>query len=199
MLLGGQRFDARCLFHHVSEDRLIQLQNDRFVLNWRRGDSDEKYAGYERIRLICEREWERFNRFLDASSIKRPVLRACEVTYINQLEKGNGWDSFGDLKKVIRNWTDGAGSNFLPAPSAIAMSVTYPMPDTRGTLTVQLEPAVRLNDGVEILQLVLTARGKPESAETSALLAWFDFGHEWIVRGFDGFTARAMHEIWGKR
>jgi hypothetical protein len=62
-----------------------------------------------------------------------------------------------------------------------------------------MQPAIRRTDAKEILQLNLTARGKPESSTLQHLLDWLDLGHEWIVNGFTDFTTKAMHDHWGKQ
>jgi hypothetical protein len=86
---------------------------------------------------------------------------------------------------------------FLPAPETVSVSARYLMPERRGRLHVTSQPAIRRVDSHQVMQLTLTARGKPESSRVPDIVAWFDQGHEWIVNGFVDLTTPTMHEIWG--
>ena len=80
----------RCWFMDASQVRLIQVQNDRFIHNWRKVGSTETYPHYETIRPIFEREWSRFIEFLAGQGVPPPQIRECEISYVNHVEKGKG-------------------------------------------------------------------------------------------------------------
>ena len=86
----------------------------------------------------------------------RPVQ--CEVTYINHLEIGEGWCSAADVSRIFPSWSGKMNGEFLPPPESVGFDVTFRMPDEKGRLRVSLKPAIRTEDGVELLQLILTAR-----------------------------------------
>ena len=186
---------ARCIFYHRDNDRLIQIQADRFIHNWRKDNAAQPYLGYDNIRPSFEESWKRLLVFLHAQGLNPPTIRGCEVTYVNHISPGPGWGDFAHLSAVARNWND-VKTEFLPSPKQIAINIVYQMPAETDNLTAQLQPAVRLSDASEIIQLTLTARGVPKSSETADVLAWLDLGHEWIVKGFVEVTASPMQDIW---
>ena len=50
-----------------------------------------------------------------------------------------------------------------------------------------------------IIQLNMTARGKPWAEGREGLVSFFRLAHEWIVNGFAAVTTdEAQHELWGK-
>jgi len=198
MLTAQQVPDIRCWFLETSGSRLLQIQRDRFVHNWRKPGSTSNYPHYETIRPTFEREWGRFCDFLRRESLGEPDVVQCEVTYVNHLERGKGWDSFGDVAKVLRCWSGSCGE-FLPSPEGMLLSVRYVMPDNRGRLHVNLHPALRKEDAKAILQLSLTARGRPDSSSTDDIMKWLDLGREWVVCGFTDFTSVNMHELWHRK
>jgi len=100
---------------------------------------------------------------------------------------------------VISNWSGGPSGDFLPEPEMVRLNTIFLMPDKRGRLHVIMQPAIRQLDGKEVLQLNLTARGRPKSSTLDDILGWFDLGHEWIVRGFTDFTTREMHTVWRRK
>jgi uncharacterized protein (TIGR04255 family) len=126
-------------------------------------------------------------------------VNQCEVTYVNHIHLGQGWKSYGELKNVIACWSGEISGSFLPEPESVNIGTRYVLPDGKGRLHVLMQPAIRRTDAKEILQLNLTARGKPDSSASQHLLEWMDLGHEWIVKGFTDFTSKTMHELWGRQ
>ena len=54
----------RCWFLNDTETRLIQLQADRFIHNWRKVTGKEEYPRYEAIRDEFIDRWDEFCMFL---------------------------------------------------------------------------------------------------------------------------------------
>lgn len=190
--------EVRCWFIDESRTGLIQLQRDRFLQNWRKVTGDEAYPRYRTLRPRFTEEWQNFCQFLQEQGLGAPDVNQCEVTYINHLETGRGWQSFGEVSKVVRAWSGSVVGDFLPEPEMVHLDVRYLMADKRGRLHVTLQPALRRTDMKLVLQLSLIARGRPHSSRLEDILDWFDTGHEWIVRGFADFTPATMHDIWGR-
>jgi hypothetical protein len=63
-------------------------------------------------------------------------------------------------------------------------------------LRITVQPALRHADQKEVLQVTLSVRGQPKTSCLEDILEWFDFGREWVVRGFADFTSEAMHQRW---
>src|SRR6266446_8407421 len=72
-----QQPEARCWFISNSQSQLIQLQNDRFILNWRKIPAEERYPHYDSIRPNFEFEWSRFFDFLTRESLGIPEVQQC--------------------------------------------------------------------------------------------------------------------------
>ena len=67
-----------------------------------------------------------------------------------------------------------------------------------GRLHVVEEPRIKLEDGSPLIRLTLTARGAPTKKDFGGVMAFFDIGREFIVRGFASITTAQMHRIWGR-
>ncbi len=188
--------EARCWFEDISGARLIQVQHDRFIYNWRKTEEYREYPHYEHvIRPAFEKEWKRFCIFLEQERINLPEVQQCEVQYVNHIEL-SGWSSFADLVDGLADWPSARGEKFLPIPENASFNISYLMPENAGRLRIIMQPAIRRFDGKPIVQLNLVARGRPLSSETEDILRWFDLGREWIVRGFTDFTSAKMHQTW---
>lgn len=185
----------RYWFKNEAEGKLLQLQKDRLIHNWQRTEN-RTYPRYPQTRGMFADAWTRYLAFLDQRGFDHPTVTQAEVTYVNHIERGDGWDVPGDAVQVtpLIGRLNGV---FLPSPEVLAVEARYVIPPNRGRLRVALQPALRIKDQKEVLQLQLTARGSPKSSETEAILEWFDLGHEWVVRGFFDVTSPAMHARWG--
>ncbi len=188
----------RCWFKDVTENQLIQVQNDRFIINWRQQTGEERYPHYHKIQPKFIAEWEKFCEFLKSEEIGSPEIVQCEMTYVNHFELKREIENIGNISKVLSFWSDLVSPGPLTTPESVNFSIRYRMPEEKGRLYVSLDPKVRFRDGKEVLQLNLTARGNPGSSELEKICEWFGLGHEWIVQGFTQLTTTTMHELWGR-
>ena len=192
--------EMRCWFVDEDDKTLVQIQKDRFIYNWRKTDTNDKYPHYEdSVRPAFEQVWKEFNNFVNQEQLGNLNILQCEVTYINHLEIGIGWESTSDFGKVFTTLTDPERGEFLPLPEALSFNSAYQMPEKSGRLRVSVKPAFRNKDGKEILQLTLTARVKPSEGDFASLMRCLDLGREWVVRGFADLTTQRMHKIWKRR
>jgi len=125
----------------------------------------------------------------------------CELLYINQILKGQSWNSPTDIHNVFPDltWRSDA-KRFLPPPRDISWNTSFELPEERGRLNVTLQPASRKADKQPLMQLQLTARGLGDDKSLEAVWNWFELAHEWIVFGFSDLTStRVQKEIWGRQ
>jgi len=191
--------DARFWFIDQTSTQLIQVQRERFIRNWRKGmPPNDRYPRYDELRPKFEQDWRTFLDFLRGERLDTPEVNQCEVTYINHIELGRGWQALGELHKIIPIVSE-TGRRFLPSPELHSLNISYVMPNHSGRLHVSAQPAIRRQDAKVGMQLTLTARGKPTSSDINDIIAWFNLGHDWIVQGFVDMTTREMRNIWGQR
>jgi uncharacterized protein (TIGR04255 family) len=196
---GRFELPVRCWFFNHDETRLIQVQNNLFLHNWRKVAHTDKYLHYDDLRPIFEREWQVFCNFLEGEGLGMPAVQLCEVTYVNHIDRGNGWQSFADLSQVFPNWSPQTSGNILPTPELVAINASYPLKDVDGHLQITAQPAVRQTDTKETVQLTVTARCKPASYSNQDIYRRLDDARKWAVLGFTDFTSSKMHEIWGRK
>jgi uncharacterized protein (TIGR04255 family) len=189
----------RCWFLHESQTKLIQIQRDRFLYNWQKPTTHEKYPHHESIRPEFAEFWQKFCDFLVENEIDRPTIEQCEITYVDHFEKGREWQSLSDLPSVINCWSGLSGELLHSDPDLITIQMAYSLPDIDGKLIILMEPAFRSEDAKEVFQLRITATGKPVSQNIDDILSWFDAGRNCVVRGFIDLTTERMHELWGRR
>lgn len=189
--------DLRCWLIDKSRNKLIQIQRDRFLHNWRKVKGDEAYPHYDNLKPSFVEEWKNFCNFLRDERLEEPIINQCEVTYINHIVIEKDIKSYGDVNHITKFLAKDPKFGVLPNPEMITFDIKYVLPENKGRLHVNLQPVIRQWDGKRVLQLILTARGKPASSKLEDLLEWCNLGHDWIVAGFKDFTTEEMHKIWG--
>jgi uncharacterized protein (TIGR04255 family) len=192
-------FPLRCWFFNQDETRLIQVQSNMFLHNWRRTARAERYLHYDDLRPHFEREWRAFRDFLEQEGLGAVKASACEVTYVNHIDRGSGWETFADLSSVFPNWSSATSHNVLPSPELVAINASYPLKDVEGHLQISAQPVVRQQDAKETIQLTVTARCKPSSSSDVDIYRGLDEARKWVVLGFTDFTSPKMHEMWGRK
>jgi uncharacterized protein (TIGR04255 family) len=187
----------RFWFTNAGGTELIQLQRDRFVKNWRKVGEGDEYPRYEHVKDGFVRDFSGFRDFAARHQLGAVRINQCEVTYINHIVAGRGWNTYADISKVFTAWKQPTA--VYPGPAQDLMfRARFPISDQRGTfvgrLYVTMQPGMHLPDGAPMFVLDLTARGQIGDGT-----AFFDLGREWIVRSFAELTTPDMHMVWGRR
>lgn len=190
----------RVWFLNESRSQLIQVQEDRFIHNWRKeGNASTAHPRYERIRESYLGEVRKFEEFLNNEQIGQVVVNQCEVIYVNHIEPCQVWHKHAELEKIIRSWTARSHS-FLPEAESGSVEQKFVMKSESGVplgrLHASLTPAWKAEDQSPILVLTLIARGSPLFDGIDGAFAFFDLGRRWIVKGFTDLTTTEMHRVW---
>jgi uncharacterized protein (TIGR04255 family) len=195
----------RCWFMNEKGTRLLQVQHDRFVLNWRKLDiDDEQYPHYENaLRPLLVKEYGRFERFLRQEGLPAPVADQAELTYVNHIPAGEPKGPRETAARFTSLWNGEPRGGVLPQAEDLLFSCRYVMRDERsaplGRLHVSMQSHYKVSDQAPLYVLQLTARGAPQGEGLEGALTFLDQGHAWIVRGFTDITTSEMHDLWKRK
>lgn len=189
----------RVWFISAAGERLIQIQRGAMFLNWRKIKERTEYPRFDAINSEFFEHWARLEEFSRRQSLGKVTPKLCELTYVNHIPQGQGWNDLGDIRKLFPDFlSDGPDDRFLPPPVGFAMQTTYLMPESSGRLTVTIKQA-RMNQETPLIRLELAARGLPAEPSKTAIRKWYRTAHEWIVRGFTDFTSKDIQSgVWGR-
>lgn len=193
----------RCWFLNTSGTELIQVQQDRFVHNWRKVGEGDKYPRYESVRDKIKKELNSFSQFLCHENVGEFIPNQCEITYVNHIRIGTEWQNHGQLGEVLTLFTPTYSEPFLPDAEDARVRVRYVVTgkdnQPLGRLHLSVEPGYWKADDEPMLVMTLTARGRPIGEGIDGIMQFFDIGREWIVRGFASVTTAQMHRAWGRK
>jgi uncharacterized protein (TIGR04255 family) len=191
----------RFWFLDQQRTHLIQIQADRFVCNWRNThDPSERYPRYTFLKKAFEEQMRGFRDFLSREDLGHLKPTQWEVTYVNHIVAGEGWDRHGQIQNVFAFWSGRHSDEFLQEPEDASCRLRYGIRDEAGAwagrLNVELTPAFSRSGRSPMFVLKLTARGAPSGEDDESILRSLDIGHDWVVRGFCSITTEPMHQIW---
>lgn len=186
-----------------SGNELVQIQQDRFVRNWRKREDSDEYPRYRNLRELFRRDFEEFRGLVQREQWGEVVPNQCEVTYVNIIPAGEGWEHHGELEKVLTVFVAHYSDDRLGTPEEASVNVQYILRDAEtepvGRLRVAAHPVFLVSDNRAAIRLTLTARGKPDGDGVDGAMGFLDRGHEAIVRGFASITTPEMHKLWERR
>ena len=184
----------------LSEDgsRLVQIQLDRLIVNWRQADGDGVYPRYPAIRAMFADRASDLAGFIAERGFDALEITQVEVNYINSIPLSE--DRLGHLEDLLRGLSLNADHHLAP-PEQARVAMVFPVPDLGRPpvrLYVEAAPASR-PDGQSAVHFSLSVRGAPSGGKIDDALEFMDGAHDHIVRSFDKMTVETMHTVWGKQ
>ena len=186
----------RAQFRTGIGDRMIQVQQSRFILNWLRRNGE--YPRYSVLREEFDREYARFVDFILSLGIEEPVPNQWEVTYVNHLVRGEDWETLEDWNKLFPTLHVPPSANETVVPDVISIDSTYLIEKEKGRLRVSFRRAKHRESGQEVIKLDLTARGPLGGDAGTEMMAGLDLGHRAVVETFAAVSSEYAHERWGR-
>ena len=189
---------VRQLFLDDSGNHLVQVQQDRLIVNWRSGDSAAEYPRYGYIRDMFERRFNDLAAFVADEQLGVLEIMQTELTYINVIETSR--ENLGRADQFIAGWS-GTPRHHLGEPEQTRATLVFQVPGVGHPpvrFYAEVTPAQRPN-GELVLFFTLVLRGNPGGGSLAESLKFLDEAHEHIVRSFAELTKESMHEVWGRR
>ena len=189
----------RCWFVDPSGNKLIQLQSDRFLHNWRKVIDEEPYPRYEAIWDEFIGRWRGFVSFLNDVGLGAPTVTQAEVTYVNHIPKDSCWSVADDMPKVFSCIKHIDEANLFGPMETMEFTIRRRLPDNRGRLYITAAPAFNTKDTSVMIRMALTARGPVgDRSDEAAIMNWMELGRATIVNSFAALTAPEAHKYWGR-
>lgn len=183
----------RTWFEDTEQRELMQLQEDRFIFNWRRKGLEDAYPGYGAIEPLFERRFLQLQEFLDEAGLGAMDYVGFELTYVNQITATNGLGPVALHAALVDHVRDDASERFLPPPQVATTISIYALPEGDGVLRLQSQ-----GTGSN-LRIDLAARVDATGRDDQYRRRWFSVAHDWIIRGFKDATNPEFHaaQHWG--
>jgi uncharacterized protein (TIGR04255 family) len=205
---GGLQFqiapdlDVRLALTSEDGARLLQIQLDRFVHNWRRQGGETDYPRYESIREAFEAHTRTFFALLARSGLPDPAIDQCEISYINNIDIPAEPGGAVPASRVFSQLQVVNARDSLPELEDMGLRARYLVRDGErravGRLHTLTQPIYRAGNSGLTHRFSLMVRGQPSAPTLDGALAFFDMGRRSIVCAFAALTTPEMHKLWGR-
>ncbi len=187
----------RVWFIDERSNGIIQIQRDRFLNNWRKNRLEDEYPGYDKLFKLFQENLSIFKDFLQETNLEELQPLQYELSYVNHILQGEGWNSLADVETVLPLFNRQNFPENFPELEAINWRTTFALPNRHGGLYVAIRSAIRSQDKRSLILLDLTARGIGSQRSLLSMQEWFDLAHQFILQGFGSFASKEIqNKIW---
>jgi uncharacterized protein (TIGR04255 family) len=186
----------RIMFFSQDSSRVVQLQGDRLLFNWRQTETPQEYPRFETL-------FEEYRKFADlhATFVAAEFGNALqpnryELSYINVLPI----PPEGQIASVRNTFPSAnalADSPSLGTLIRFSSQTEYELPGGAGNVTMKLAQAAHLKTKEAVIRLDFVAVSPPLGPDFQvAEEQWLDTAHRAIVNGFCEVTSKEAHTKW---
>ncbi len=188
----------RVWFIHRNENELIQVQRNCFLHNWRKRRTNDEYPGYEKVVENFESYLSRFQKYLVEEDLGHLVPKQYELTYIDLIPKGHGWETPGDLEKIFPNLLSLTKQGMLLNDiKGINWQIILDLPNDLGEVAISIRNAQRNSNKQELIYMEFKA---VSNRAYQPIRSWFDDAHNTIMNLFCNFVSdEIQQELWGRK
>lgn len=184
----------RVWYVHKEKEQLLQLQIDRFYLNWRRTQPSTEYPRFTTLEPLFHKYLTEFQNFLSEEGLGAPNVQVAELTYVNQIEEGACWQGMHQIGRVFPDltWRDRASQH--GGPEGFAWSGKFLAEDVELNANIKTQTPP---DAPRRFLLELRATSRKKVASSNSLLAWYPIANETIVSAFVDLTSPELQaNVW---
>lgn len=196
----GPAFPApRLWFLDESATRLVQVQSNRLIVNWRQLDTDQDYPRYPVLRDSLTEAFSRLTAFVRDEGLGEIVPDQAELTYVNHLRSRDRASGRESLSRLLSFWHEPTSVVLRGTPEEASLRLQYVMKqgtEPIGRFFVEVESAYTPSQSEPLYVMSLVGRGAPFAQNLEGALGFLDEAHVWIVRGFADLTTSEAHDRW---
>lgn len=191
----------RTWFLGTDGQKLIQVQRDRFIYNWRKDSEKSTYPEFTAtFKEYCGR-FDEFLSFLAEQNLGPLQPLQYEMTYVDHIltDLGPGAESAIDLCRHILpriSWQRQNAST-LADPVGFESRLVFDLPQGTGRVHVSIQSASRADTGQPLIIMESVARGAAGPPAPETMKSWFETAHESLIDVFTGLTSNdAQTSLW---
>lgn len=179
-------------------ERLIQVQDSRFILNWKKQSGAYPSFGplLEEFRSLLHA----FASFAHEAGFGTLEFNQWEVVYVDQLKKGELWQSARDWSRIFPGLSMpqlNDSSLLASGDETVSADWRFSISEQRGRMYITLRQMKLAPSNEEVLHINFVARG-PLTA-TDSWERGLELGHEVLNDTFLAITSLEAQSHWKKR
>jgi len=181
-----QGFHTRRFFINESDDRLIQLQGDKILFNWRKTSVSNEYPKFSTVLVEFQKI---FKSITESNEDVQKKVNQLEVTFVDHVFLDEfGLDSY-EINEIFQS------ISFNMTAKALQLNMSFPCESINGNLTLNIKSAHSNQDKRKLIVCETTCRGMKKGAESNE--EWYNRAHDILVDYFISLFSDKAKLIWG--
>ncbi|MBS8225911.1 TIGR04255 family protein [Vannielia litorea] len=185
---------SRMWFLSNEGNHLVQFQEDRFLLNWRRGTNGAEYPRFSGTSAVFLKNLSLLDEYVSQTRGQKLKYNQAEVSYINIIDMENLAEA-GDWLRFL-SFENQDIETVAASFSEVIRDETKSAPFAR--LHVELSTVLRRDTRKRSLRLGLTVRGRPTEIGQDGVGAFVKRARDRIVKRFGELTTQKASIAWRK-
>lgn len=181
-----QGFESRKFFINGNNSKLIQLQPDRLLFNWKRTTEQLEYPHFH---AVLEEFMNIYTR-LDADCDLDTKITQVEITYLDHIVLDNFQKTDFNPNGIL----DIIAFNEETNINHLKFEIGIPKEELSGNIKVNITSALRNQDKGKVLVMENTCRGALGKLKKEE---WFKKAHNELIDLFDSITSDNAKKVWG--
>lgn len=170
----------------LGQEQIVQIQNDRLILNWRATPPQSAYPRYPGIAAEFERRWDQLLEYLREHDLPQPQPQVVEFTYVNQIAR--------DMSPTSAlTFVDDLPAGVPGSTTSTAAHYERDINDSNLTGRLVID-AVASDPASPTWSLTVSTRLTPSTADLSAVAKT---AHDISKRSFLAMTTDLAKQSWG--
>lgn len=190
--IGPPPIRPRLWFKSDDDDHLLQIQEDRFFLNWRRRSNGGSYPHFEGVLEKFDASLSKLAaHFLESAGPLK--INQAEVTYVNIIPV-HDFDEIGDWICMVNSMSLGISSATISVEDVIHDDDNNPI----ARFFVDLNSVFTSDRKEKAYRLNLTVRGRPALESKDSISVFLLMCRRKIVETFELLATENAKKKWGK-
>ncbi|MDC0936381.1 TIGR04255 family protein [Pirellulales bacterium] len=187
---------GRGLYTAADQNQLIQVQDNRFALNWRQEEECAEYPRFAYNRDVLMAEFKGFATFCSKEGLGTPEPSFVEVLYVNRLQPQDGESIPELIDAVFDGVSANTGHTTLPPLELMTLNRTFVLEDGAGRLYAEIGVGYTKSQESQEILFKLTSRLRHETGD---LVDTIQVAHDWLIKGFVSLTREDCRKTrWGQ-
>jgi len=177
-------------------ERMIQVQDSRFILNWRKQSG--AYPSFEPLLEEFRALLHAFESFAVEAGFGELRYNQWEVDYVDQIRKGDMWESARDWSKIFPGLAMPPATQVLSSgDETMSADWRFSLADQRGRMYISLRQLRIPPSNEEVLNITFVGRGPVTASQDWE--SGLQFGHDALSETFLAITSPEAQARWRKR
>lgn len=174
--------------------KVIQLQSNRFLYNWRSIQPSDTYPRFNTVYNEFEKEFLTYRAWLKSRSLDAVPIDF-ELTYINHFTSLTGWRGPEDTFRILKFIDPSAVSIAKAAVKSHSARLEFKLDEA--SLIIDVKNGMRNRDKTPVMVVELSVSGPLKDKTT--LVERFKFAHSAVVEAFCSMTTADAHNVMGRK